>query len=808
MGKRLNNPVRRAKLVVDDPEPETDPVRIGEAKERSASPADRDATEARLKVSERYLRQAQRIAKLGHWRWSPETRRLTEWSEEYAVILGLAHEELDTTDEAEARRVHPEDRERVLAAYAAANARPVEFELSYRIVRPDGEIRYVHEIGEPEFDALGNFVAQFGTIQDVTERTNAENRLLEREAQLKQAQRQAHLGYWRWSATGGEFSYVSEEAGRIIDGWMDLGATTNAKIYENAHPDERERIVRDMEAADNEGTDYDLEYRVVLPGGEIRHMREIGSAEIDDENRFIGHFGTIQDITGLRKAEESLGRSESRLADFAEAASDWLWEMDKDLLFSYFSSGFEAKGGLEREAWLGRPRWELPGVDFDGEPWRELNENLAARLPFRDLRFSYVDESDNRHYLRISGKPAFEADGTFKGFRGVATDETGEILERRTLETLQQRFLDALDSTSEAIALFDASDRLAIYNRNYQRTIDTSVPGLLKPGLKFDDFIRQVAVQGHLDVQPEDLDEFLEQRMHAHRNLPSRRVHRLRSGRWAQVDEYATREGGVILVRRDITEQKEREGELVAAKEQAEIASRAKTEFLANMSHELRTPLNAILGFSEVMLDQVLGPVDDRYIEYAQDIHSSGLHLLALINDILDLSKIEAGKFELREEEVDIPDLVAACMRLVEDRAAGAGIRFAIELPQRRPVVRADSRKLKQILINLLSNAIKFTPRGGRVGVRVEVDSTGSLCMEVSDTGAGMTGEEIERATEPFVQLEDVTFRMHEGSGLGLSLAKALAEQHHGQMRIESVKGEGSRVVVTLPAGRTLPDKS
>ncbi|MDH3229000.1 MAG: PAS domain-containing protein [Alphaproteobacteria bacterium] len=808
MAGYFNNLVGRNKFADHDGEPETDSVCSAGANARSATTAAQEnATDTRLTISERYLRQAQRIARLGHWRWSPETQRLTEWSEEFAAILGLAHGEIDPTDEAEAGSVHPEDRERVLAAYAAASARPVEFELSYRIVRPDGGIRYVHEIGEPEFDADGNFVAQFGTMQDITQRTIAENLLLEREAQLTQAQRQAHLGYWRWSANKGGLTYVSDEASRIIDGWIDLGASTNAQMYQNVHPDERNRIIRDMEAADTEGRDFDIEYRAVLPDGEIRHIREIGSPEFDDDDRFVGHFGTIQDISDVRRAEASLGRSEARLADFAEAASDWLWEMDDGLRFSYFSSGFETKGGMDREAWLGRPCRELPGVELDGEPWRELNEMLLARRPFRDLRFSYVDATGNRHYLRFGGKPVFEADGVFTGFRGVATDETREVLERKARETLQQRFLDALDSTSEAVALFDAEDRLVIYNDNYQRTIDASVPGLLKPGLKFDDFIRQIAVQGHLDIAPEDLGEFLEKRMHAHRNLPSRHVHRLRSGQWAQVDEYPTREGGVILIRRDITEQMERERELIAAKEQAEIASRAKTEFLANMSHELRTPLNAILGFSELISGQVMGPVEDRNIEYARDIHASGLHLLALISDILDLSKIEAGKLELREEDVDIPDLVVSCMRLVEDRAAHAGITFATELPQRGPVVRVDGRKLKQILINLLSNAIKFTPVGGRIDVRAGIDPVGCLCMEVRDNGMGMTADDIERATEPFVQLEDVTSRMHEGSGLGLSLAKALAEEHGGQMRIESVKAEGTRVVVTLPASRTLPDR-
>ncbi len=803
MGKSINDPVKRSRLVVHDGAS----MRIPAAPEKlrgSPAAADRDVTEERLKISERYLRQAQRMAKLGHWRWSPKTQGLTEWSDEYAVILGLAHDDMDSTDESEIRRIHPDDRERVRAIYAAANARPVEFEVSYRIVRPDGEIRYVHEIGEPEFDEQGDFVAQFGTIQDVTERALSESRLLEREAQLKEAQKQAHLGYWRWSAEAHRLTYVSDEVTRIADGWMDLDAATNAEMYENVHPDDRARVVRDMDAADGHGTDFDTEYRVVLPNGEVRHIREIATAEFDDEDRFVGQFGTIQDITDLRRAEESLGRSEARLADFAEAASDWLWEMDEDFRFSYFSAGFQDKSGIDPEIWLGRRRWELPGAELPDGSWEEHIATLKAHQPFRDVRYSYVDPANRRHYLRVSGKPVFDAGGTFKGFRGVATDETREILERRAHETLQQRFLDALDSTSEAVGLCDPEDRLIIYNRNFQRSVEANLPGVLKPGVKFEDFVREIAQRGYYDVAPEDIDQFIEQRLHDHRNLPSRRIHRLRNGHWAQIEEYRTREGGTIIIRRDITGQMEREFELVAAKEQAEIASRAKTEFLANMSHELRTPLNAILGFSEIISGEVLGPVDERYIEYARDIHTSGLHLLALISDILDLSKIEAGKLELREEAVLVPDLVKSCMRLVEDRAAGAGIGFSAELPRQCPMIRADARKIKQILINLLSNAIKFTPIGGQIRIGADVDSSGCLSLSVSDTGAGMTAEEIERATEPFVQLEHVTAHMAEGSGLGLSLVKALAEQHGGQMRIESRKSEGTRVTVTLPADRTV----
>ncbi|UCH73801.1 MAG: PAS domain-containing protein [Rhodospirillales bacterium] len=804
MGKGLDNPARRTPLVVHDQEAEAEPPPSADRNGASSQPTDGELAAERLRVSEKYLQQAQRIAKLGHWRWSSEQRGLTAWSEAYAAIFGLPHDAMDPADEAEARYVHPEDRARVLATYAEADRRPVEFELSYRIVRPDGEIRHVHEIGEPEFDEQGNFVAQFGTIQDVTERTIAESQLREREAQLREAQKQARLGYWRWSATQGELTYASDEALRIADGWADPNASTNAEMYRNVHPDDRERVIEEMDASDRDGRDFDIEYRVVLADGEVRYIREIGCAEFDGANSFVGHFGTIQDITALRRVEESLGRSEARLADFAEVASDWFWEMDEELRFTYFSAGLELKSGMDPQSLLGRRRWELPGADFSDGTWDDHIATLRARQPFRDVRYSYIDQSNRRRYLRVSGKPIFDTDGAFKGFRGVTTDETGEVLERQAHKTLQHRFLDALDTTSEAICLCDSEDRLIIYNQIFQRAIEANMPGVLKPGLNFEEFVREIAMRGYYDVAPEDREAFLRQRLEAHRNPPSKRVHRLRNGRWAQVEEYPTREGGTILIRRDITEQMEREAELVAAKEQAEVASRAKTEFLANMSHELRTPLNAILGFSEIISGEMFGTVDPRYIEYARDIHASGLHLLALISDILDLSKIEAGKAELREEDVRIPSLVKSCIRLVEERVAGAGIAFQVDIPKRGPVIRADARKLKQILINLLSNAMQFAPRGGRIEVRAGLTSGGGLRMEVVDNGPGMSAEEIGRAMEPFVQLENVSSRMREGSGLGLSLVRALAKQHQGRMRIDSAPGQGTRVLVTLPAKRTV----
>ncbi len=238
---------------------------------------------------------------------------------------------------------------------------------------------------------------------------------------------------------------------------------------------------------------------------------------------------------------------------------------------------------------------------------------------------------------------------------------------------------------------------------------------------------------------------------------------------------------------------------------EAEAASRAKTEFLANMSHELRTPLNAIIGFSEVIKSEMLGALGvERYRYYAQDIYDSGHHLLAVINDILDISKVEAGEFELNEEETDLAYIVEQSLRLVRERATNQRLDLIVELDPELPHVLVDQRLIKQSLINLLSNAVKFTPGPGRVSVGAKIDADGSLTLSVTDTGIGIAEEDIAKVLQPFNQVESAFSRSHEGTGLGLSLAKSFLEVQGGGLEIASRVGEGTTVTLRLPAQRLL----
>lgn len=241
---------------------------------------------------------------------------------------------------------------------------------------------------------------------------------------------------------------------------------------------------------------------------------------------------------------------------------------------------------------------------------------------------------------------------------------------------------------------------------------------------------------------------------------------------------------------------------------QAELANRAKTEFLANMSHELRTPLNAIIGFTEVMTRETFGPLgSERYRGYCKDIGEAGRHLLSLINDILDVAKIEAGQMRPHERETDVTDVIRSCLRMVRERTEAAGLSLRIEIAADLPLLLCDERLLKQMLLNLLSNAIKFTPEGS-ITVSAHLAGDGALQIAITDTGIGIAGSDIAKALQPFGQVDSTATRKFGGTGLGLHLVKTMVELHEGHLDLASAIGVGTTATLTFPAARLRPDGS
>jgi len=620
---------------------------------------------------------------------------------------------------------------------------------------------------------------------------------------------------------------------------------------------------------------------------------------------------------------------EARLRAFAEAGSDWFWEMDEALRFSYMSDRVDRPNDLFGADFLGRRIDEVGLPGMEETYWPPLLLRLEMRVRFRDFRFIRRNAVGAARHLSMSGVPVTDAAGEFRGFRGTGRDLTDETVAEERAALAQSRLTDAIESIPESFLLLDAEDRLVLCNSRH-RERHAPIAHCLVPGTKFEDICRASALAGLPMPAVGRVEEWVRDRMARHRQRHFEIEERQTGEGWIQVAEQRTSDGGTVVVQTDITALKRREQELAEktallratldnmaqgllvidafcaikmwnnrmiellemppelvgvgrsiepllrvmasegvygsgpvdtlvarrleelrraeppvvemvrrgrilehrrtlmpdggvlftytditdrkrvevdlrrAKDEAELASRSKTEFLANMSHELRTPLNAIIGFSDILTGQIFGPLSDaRYVDYARDIRDSGLHLLTLINDVLDIAKVEFGKVELLEETVDIVAVIESCLRLVRERAQTAGIQLEQALPPALPYLLGDGRRLKQILLNLLSNSVKFTPGDGRVTVGASHDADG-FRLTVEDTGIGIAADDLETALRPFGQIDSRLARKYQGTGLGLPLARSMAELHGGRLELRSAPGEGTRATLWLPPSRVL----
>ncbi len=360
-----------------------------------------------------------------------------------------------------------------------------------------------------------------------------------------------------------------------------------------------------------------------------------------------------------------------------------------------------------------------------------------------------------------------------------------------------------LESIGEGLAVFDARERLIARNRRFCELLD--MPDDLAIGAPLSEILTRQALRGDFgDAEPQaEVARRLEQ---FYGDVPTVKERVTPTGRILQIRRSAMPGGAVVSVYSDITEVRAGESKLLQARSQAELANHSKSEFLANMSHELRTPLNAVIGFTEIISQELFGPVaNEKYLEYIKDVHASSLHLLSIINDVLDMSKIEAGKLELQKEDVTLQNVIADVIRIVHERASSRGIALVSELADEAIVIWADERAMKQIFLNLLSNAIKFSKDGGAVHIRVTTRQPDFAVIEVEDQGIGMDTDEQERALQPFGQAKPATTRNYGGTGLGLPITKGLIEAHGGTLTILSRLGEGTTVRLVLPTEAPSP---
>jgi PAS domain S-box-containing protein len=397
--------------------------------------------------------------------------------------------------------------------------------------------------------------------------------------------------------------------------------------------------------------------------------------------------------------------------------------------------------------------------------------------------------------------PIMDADGQPLGIASIVTDLTERKQAEDTLRESEERFRAVVDHSPVSIVLKDLEGRYLIANRLWKSWFNISGDEYLNKTI-FDFVPREFAepIDAHDRLA---LESSVTREQEFRTPYPDGITRDILSQKFPIMGADGTCVSiGIILT--DITERKRAEAALRQAKETAEYANRAKTEFLANMSHELRTPLNSIIGFSDLIKDGVFGPVGSpKYEEYAEDINKSGIHLLELIGDILDISKIEIGELDMSEDEMDIGETVKSCLTMLRERSLRAKVPLTSDIPGDLPRLHADPRRVKQILLNLLTNAIKFTPPEGNVVLEAGLDG-GGIAIEIRDTGVGIAPEKIPQVLEPFGQGGDVLTRSHEETGLGLSLAKSLTEMHGGTLSIDSKLGKGTTVTIRFPKHRTV----
>ncbi len=533
--------------------------------------------------------------------------------------------------------------------------------------------------------------------------------------------------------------------------------------------------------------------------GSVFIGENIGAVVRDHDGTMLGLIGLVRDVTDRDQAHRALVESENRFQDFARAGAYRFWETGIDGRYTYLSPANRWFPNSE-ELLIGREQFLSPNFRYDQKDLDIVLGHIARREPYQDYHHTVIDGA-TRRYRSTSGVPIFDAEGNFAGYRGGSLDETGEVLARREAETLSARFHAAIGNFHAGFALWSGDRRFVTCNEFYRRASGVSSEAL-KPGISFEDFIRARAQQ-IAPFRGLDVEEWIAARI-ADFDVPMTSHDYIDpDGTWYRITKQRLHNNDTLFFMADITLSKIREDELITARVVAESASRAKSEFLSNVSHELRTPLNAILGFAQIFERASPSMTTEKFARFGGIIRENGAYLLDLINGILDLSAIEAGRLNIVEDSVELEALAEEAIQLVRLRTGEDNIDLVNSIGHNAPRLLVDQVKMKQVLVNLLTNAIKFTPTGGRVELSFVHTGDGmNIC--VTDDGIGMTGDEITLALEKFGRIGRSRKAARDGLGLGLPLAKELVEAHGGKLSLASVPNGGTTVTISLPGSRIL----
>ncbi|MFO0879051.1 MAG: PAS domain S-box protein [Gemmataceae bacterium] len=775
---------------------------------------ERKRAEKELKRSEERLRQAQTMAKIGNWELDLTTNHLY-WSEEVYRIFEIDPERFGASYEAFLDAIHPDDRTAVDTAYQCSLTERTPYHITHRLLLPGGGIKYVEEFCESDLAADGRPLRSRGSVQDVTHRVEIENDLRESERRFRLVIDQAldplfiHDGELRFVEVNqvacDALGYTREEllALTVPDVVVDVESYPIQEQFSRLTTRPGQSWVVRGEHRRKDGTTIPVEVR-------------IGTVQLDRGTLWVG---VARDITERVQAEQAIQalnadlerrvaertQELSRLVAILDASPDYI-AIAKDPTVETLYANKSIRRLAEARGF--DPDHLVVGIFHPPESIRIVQE-VGLPTALREGLWLGETEVLGPEGQRIPVSQLIQAhrnpDGGLAYLSTVMRDLTEQKKSDAALRESEERFRLIADTIHEAFWMASpGAGRIYYASSAYEKLWGRTCQSLYDNPMSFAEVIH-----------PEDREQVLNATVN-HRGEPYDQEYRLlldnREQRWVRVRgyPYLGPDGQlqyVIGTASDITQRKQAEAALREQSDQlalanAELAkaSRMKDEFLASMSHELRTPLNGVLALSEGMEEGAYGPVNPEQAAALRDIETCGRHLLALINDILDLSKVEAGQIALTLEPTDVEGVCQAALRLVKEMAQKKRHHVSVSLDAGIGLVLVDERRLKQVLVNLLSNAVKFTPQGGEIGLELRADrERGTLCFTVWDHGIGIRPEDMNLLFQPFRQIDSRLSREYTGTGLGLALVRRLTELHGGGVSLESEPGQGSRFSITLP---------
>jgi two-component system, sensor histidine kinase len=761
------------------------------------------SAERALAASESMLAKVQRMGNTGSWQWDVRSNTIT-WSAEIYRIFGM-DPKTKATQKAYLERIHADDRDGLVAAIQRATFEGVQYNVRHRIVRPNGEVRSLTAQGEMQFSSAGEPLAMFGITQDVTELVRLQDESDEQRHRLRAVLDNMFTFVGLMSIDG-----VLIEANRAaVEG---LGLARDDVIgkglwetpYWSYSPEiqvqAREAIAR---AATGEIVRGD--YVVRAEGDRYLTVDVIFGPLRDRDGRIVQVLGSAVDVSERVDAERASRNIRERLEHAQQIANIGSWEWDfrtGELAWSdqcYRIVGWDADGS--------KPTFERFMNSVHPDDRAQLQTTINGATSDLPIDYDHRVVLANGEVRVVHQIGEVQRDEAGRPLRLVGT--TQDVTELRAIEAelrqSQGTLSGILTVSPEAVIVADAAGQVTLFSAGAEAIFGYKAEEVIGREIEY------LMPEQYRESQIARLQAFLESadaeaRIGQRTEIVGRRKSGEAFAALASLSKLETPGGTVFTtILRDVSLEKAAQEELIAAKLKAESASQAKSRFVASMSHELRTPLNAIIGFSELLMSEVGSEVPaEKRAEYAADINKSGKHLLSVINDILDISRIEAGKVTLDEDRVSVGDVIDSVRRMVQAQADAMEIALTWKADADVPCVLADRRVLLQTVLNLASNAVKFTDPGGSVDMRARVGRDGGVEIAVSDTGIGMRPEDVARVGEPFLQVDGRLSRKFEGTGLGLVIAKRQIEMHGGRLAIDSEIEKGTTMTVCLPATRNL----